>query len=154
MGDLKYSLVFLVVAVAAIGCSDGGTDDASFMPGSQQCLGPSDMAILPPLLADAGVPDGGGGATLILRAQENCGRYHCFDEVLSDQNPPVCLQDCMDMILTEELSSGCRDCFVFSITCGASNCVVPCLADTIAACVECTDTNCTPTLNDCIGYTP
>ncbi len=154
MGSLKYIGLALVLAVAAIGCSDGGGEEPSFTPESQQCLSPSDMALLPTLLADAGVPDDGVRHSPLSDAQELCARDHCFEEMLSGQNPPVCLQDCIDMMATDGLSPGCRDCYVFSVTCTAEHCAAPCLAGSSTTCVDCTRMHCSPIVADCVGYTP
>ncbi len=152
MGRLKVVGVFFVVAMAAGGCSDGGSEERSFTPESQQCLSASDMATLATLQAP--MPDGGVGPLLLRTIQEVCARDVCFNELLGSQNPPVCLRECMDMMGMADLSPSCRDCHVFSTICAAENCAASCLAGSSEQCVDCSATHCVPTVDDCVGYVP
>lgn len=155
MNWMNLGALLMGASLALTGCGDDANDEiVGFRPESDQCLAQSDRDLVATLVADAGVGtgDGGIGHSEVARIQEHCARSVCFSEVIGAENPPVCLRDCLQTTAAGGLSAGCVDCYVFAVTCGAERCAVTCLTGTDDQCRQCSEENCQPILDDCLGY--
>lgn len=65
-----------------------------------------------------------------------------------------CTQDVVEGIAGETLSQECIDCYGATVSCGAAECAVECVASTTAdICVNCRcDAGCTPEFDQCSGF--
>lgn len=152
---MKAGALLAVAALALVGCGDDAGDEIiGFRPESAQCLAQADRDLVATLIADAGASDAGIGSSEIARIQERCAREVCFSEVIGTENPPVCLRTCMQATASGGLSPGCMDCYVFAVTCGAEQCAVTCLTGTDDECRRCSEENCSPIMDDCLGFVP
>lgn len=153
---LRAWIGLLVVGMLAVGCGDddGGTPDAGSPV--DQCVGVEDMAVIAtiePPTVDGGVVDGGvdpvpGWLTDCSRSPSPCASilFGGTDEEITE-----CMRTCLEPTALSDLSEGCEQCYINTIICARRVCALPCAGSDMSACLNCTETNCTPLYHQCRG---
>lgn len=145
-------LGLMMLSASLLGCDDDPVDVPPFTVGDDQCTGTSDMDALMTLYADGAISDAGAQAqTEMGMILDQCARIDCLAELL-DSSGAECMRECMGTTNASALTAGCNDCFIYSVTCGIDNCVTECLDSSSTICLQCTEANCNPEINACIGF--
>ena len=145
----RHLLVCFSVVLLLAGCGDDDASTPDAGTPADQCLGAGDIAILEPLLADAGVGLNTGIVDILL----TCGQTACSNEILSGDRPAAesCMHDCYVPTSLAGLSAGCELCWTGSVLCAAQFCPIVCLGSDPDACVACVTENCVDQQNHCTG---
>ena len=154
------SLLLLFLLLAA-GCNDSPSapPDAGPLP-MEQCIGASDLAIIGSLgtAPDGGVPDGGPYPYSYLRALgdevEACSTADtCLPDIIADDQPEQCINDCLATTPAMGISTGCVGCYVEIMRCIAQHCTTLCLGSDPVLCETCSYENCGARMAECTGIT-